>query len=221
MNKGWDLAKLKAHIQGLDEGKENLLAFVASFGRYNQIYEYHLHTAKNAMKGIVYEGEKSAQENIRYVFGDAQNQEEYNVAKIVNEANLLGAIHAVRASLDIFSQLVNGLLLMSRYPIGECSIHKVAAALEESPFKSQLQHLQNEPWYRYVSDFVNTIKHRRLMTHRFSVHFDRPGCAIYVDGFEYQGRSHPQFSDTDILKGTIEVYSSIVDCGTALNTQVL
>ncbi|TVQ28025.1 MAG: hypothetical protein EA370_17125 [Wenzhouxiangella sp.] len=212
---------MAAHVQGLDSGEEDLLAFAASFGRYNQIYEYHLHTAKNAMKGIVHEGDESAQENIRYVLGDAQNQERYNVAKIVNEANLLGAIHAVRASLDILSQLVNGLLLMSRFPIGECSIYKVTKALDEGPFKTQLQQLQNEPWYLYVSDFVNTIKHRRLMTHRFSVHFDRPGCAIYVDGFDYKGRSHPRFSDTDILKGTIELYASIIDCGKGLNAQVM
>lgn len=42
MDKGWDLAKLRAHVEGLDDQKEDLLAFIASFGRYNQIYEYHL-----------------------------------------------------------------------------------------------------------------------------------------------------------------------------------
>ena len=221
MKNGWDLAKLKAHVQQLDDGNEELLTFVASFGRYNQIYEYHLHTAKNALKGVVHEGERAAQENMRYVFGAAQNQEEYNVAKIINEASLLGAIHAVRASLDIFCQLVNGLLLESKYSIAECSIYKVTNELDESPLKKRLEVLRNEPWYLYVSDFVNTIKHRRLMTHRFSVHFDRPGCAIYIDGFEYQGRIHPQYSDTEILKGTIDLYASIIDCGKQLNAQVL
>jgi len=218
---GWNLGELKAHVEHLGDNTENPLTFITSFGRYHQIYEYHLHTAKNAMNGIVHEGEKAAQGNIRYVFGAAQNQEEYNVAKIVNEANLYGAIHAVQASLDIFAQLVNGLLIKSKYPIGECSIYKVTKALEESPFKTRLQTLQNENWYLYLRDFVNTIKHRRLMQHRFSVHFDRSACAIYIDGFEYQGRSHPQYSDTEILKGTIELYASIIDCGKQLNTQIL
>ena len=131
MNNGWDLAKLKTYVQQLDDGNEELLTFVASFGRYNQIYEYHLYTAQNALKGVVHEGEKAAQENMRYVFGAAQNQEEYNVAKIINEASLFGAIHAVRASLDIFCQLVNGLLLESKYSIAECSIYKVTSELDK------------------------------------------------------------------------------------------
>jgi len=221
MSEGWNIQELRWHLKDENDDMEDALGFVASLARKFQIYQYHLYTAKDAMKGVVKEGEASAKHNIRFVFGNAENQGEYNLAKIVNEANLIGSLYSIRASFDILSQLINVLILGRRFSDNECDIHKVQSAMASSSLKTELDQALTNKWFLYVSDFVNTTKHRRLMTHKFSVHFDKPGCGIYIEGFKYRNRSHPEYSDEEILKGTVEVSRYIVDCGKRLNDQVI
>lgn len=174
------------------------------------------------MSGIAQVGTDSDESHsLRYVFGSADNQAQYNEAKIENEANLLASIHSVRAMYEIFAQLVNSLVLSGHYSVPKCTIYRVAKALPESVLRQEINELTSHYWFQWLSDFVNTIKHRRLMTHTFTLHVDNPSAEILVDGFEYEGREYPAYTDTEILKGTLEVKNKIVDCGNALNRILL
>lgn len=217
----WDLNQLQEYVEKKFGYDSIEMSFVASINRYIQIYIYHMTTARDAMKGIVHKQDGSTFENTRYIFRVADNQEEYDLAKITSEAHLLAAIHTLRAMYDIFSQLVNSLVLDNRFTIDKCNIGLVADALPESELKVQLGEVRSMYWYQWLLDFVNTVKHRRLMKHTFSVHFDKPGASIYIEEFEYSGRSHQRWTDQQILKGTLDVKNRIVDCGNALNEHVL
>jgi hypothetical protein len=174
------------------------------------------------MKGLVEIGADSdPSKSLRYVFGSADDQAEYNEAKIVNEANLLASVHSIRAMYEIFAQLVNTLVLSNRFSVSECTIHKVETALPDSDLKAHMSQLICDPWFLWLSDFVNTIKHRRLMKHTFLVGIEKPTSEIEIEGFEYNGREHNAYTDLEILKGSLEVKNKVVDCGNALNKMIL
>ena len=139
------------------------------------------------------------------------------MSKIVNEANVIGCIHAARSIFDIFSHPINGLLLGSRIPAHVCDISKAHEALLQSELKDQIGKLLATDWYNYVVGFINTTKHRKLVPHKFSVSFESDAAGIQLGSFEYKGTTFPSYWGTEVLQGVLEVKNSVVVCGRALN----
>lgn len=221
MSTSWNIEQLRDYIKQHYSSDSTLVAIVNSLVRYTLIYAYHRKTAIEAMEGVVNEDDPDIKESIDLVFGRSEQQTQYHRAKIANEANLFGAIHSTRAMFDIFAQLVNGLILRNKFEIGKCDLCKVTDRLESSDLKNHLFELRQSFWFRYVQAFVNTIKHRRLMTHRFSVNIEAGIASFYVDGFSYKDEKFKKYSDKEILQGTLDVNKRIVDCGNALNLELI
>ena len=217
MSMNWDLAKLREHIDRVYGCDSVQRSFLDSIDRYILIQVYHRNQATDAMKGIVHEGDGSIFANTRFVLGVAENQQDYAFAKIANEANLIALIYATRATYDIFSQLVNSLVLNDQFSIERCNIGKVGDALPESSLKAELKRVRELSWYRWLMDFVNTVKHRQLVKHSFAVNMQKSGAGIFIESFEYKKRKHPKCSDSEIIGGVIELAKGIVPCGHALN----
>lgn len=220
MSASWSLADLRTHISGMREPHVQLLEIVDSIDRYVAIFRYHLLTARDAMKRVVHENDPHGIRNIRFVFATSEKQDEYYLAKIVSEANILGCIHSTRALFDVFSHLVNGLLLNGSLPLKRCDIKLVTESLPESPLKGALEELLASFWFNYISAFVNTAKHRSLVRHSFHVSFVGEGAGIRIEAFAYNGDNYPAYSIEELLQGILEVKNKIVDCGRALNAQL-
>lgn len=217
----WDTAYLRQHICSLGEPERSLVEVVDSIGRYNAIFIYHLESARDAMKGIIRMDDPHGIENLRLVFGDSERQDEFYLAKIASEANILGCIHSTRAIFDVFSHLVNGLLLGGRLSAKQCNIEAAAGMLEHSALKRALEDLLNSYWFSYVKSFVNTAKHRRLVQHGLHVSFVDSDAGIRISAFEYEGSSFPSYSVEELLAGVLDAKNRIVDCGRALNARVI
>lgn len=215
MREPWNLEDLRAHIR--EGGDPSLLDVVNSIGRANDIFAYHLYTARDALKGIVDESDPSGIENLQLVLGASERQDDYAYAKLVNEANVIGCIHAARSIFDMFSHLVNGLLLRSSIPAHVCDIAKANQALPQSELKDHITSLLASDWYNYVVGFINTTKHRNLVSHQFSVSFESDVAGIKIGSFEYNGRSFPAYWGTEVLQGVLDVKNSVIACGRALN----
>ncbi len=215
MKESWNIEDLRTHIR--KGGGLALLDVVDSVDRATQIFAYHLVTARDALAGIVDESDPSGFKNVEFVFGVSEHQEDYAYAKLVHEANVIGCIHAARSIYDIFSHLVNGLLLTSSIPAHLCDISRVYEALPPSDLKNQLSKLLASDWYNYVVGFINTTKHRNLVPHKFSVSFESDVAGIQLGSFEYKGKTFPAYWGTEVLKGALEVKNSIIACGRALN----
>ena len=157
---------------------------------------------------------------MRFVFGDDERQEQFNRARVASEAHTLATIHSTRAMWDVFAFLVNGVALESRLGEKECSVFTVHKALPASELKSSLRDLIENQWFLYVSAFVNTAKHRRLVPQSFRVSFEDDTVGIHVEGFEYDGGYYPSYSVRELLSGVLVVKNQVVECGKALNEHV-
>lgn len=210
----WNLKALKDCIK-IQGGDNALLDIVNSIGGVSEIFIYHLATARDAFDRIV--DDKSGSNNLHFVFEVASNQSDFYHARIVNEANIIGCIQAARNIFDIFSSLVNSLILGSSIPIRQCNIAKVRDALQPSELKDTLVELTDSHWFKFISAFINITKHRRLVPNKFTVFCQDNTSTVMFDAFSYEELSFPAYSSEEILDGALEIKNKIIACGNALN----
>jgi hypothetical protein len=213
----WNLGALRAYVKAKHDDEGELQELIRSIDRSVRIFRYHMTSARDAMKGVVRtESTEISLDAVRAFFGD--QRDEFEWAKIVNEAHLIGCLHTARGMWDIYSQLLNRLVVPTPLPTERCDIVRVAAALPASLVRDQTEALLQSHWYGYVSAFVNTTKHRQLVQHLASVSFEEKRAGIRVGAFSYNGKSFPAYWDDQVLEGAIEVKNGVVHCGRTLNT---
>lgn len=173
------------------------------------------------MKGVIHTDNPNSMENIRYVFGGAERQEEYVQAKLTSEVHILGSIHCVCAMFDVFSHLVNGLVLGNAMTVRDCTIKSVTKRLPSCTLEQELQSLLDSQWFKYVEGFLNTAKHRGLVQHVFQVSLVHAQAGIRLSGFEYEGTTFRAYSVEELLVGVLEVKNRVVHCGRIINEHVI
>jgi hypothetical protein len=217
----WNLAALRIAAKTRPARETAILEIIHSIDRYDSIFRFHLFGARDAMKGVIHAGPGSEMSNLSLILRNSDRQDDFDTAKIASEAHILGCIHTTRALFDVFANLVNELLLNRSVPIGRCDVRVATAALAPSALKSTLEDILSSDWFDYISAFVNTAKHRQLVKHAFHVSFVGEDAGIRIEPFDYNGRSFPGYTDQEILAGILEVKNRILDCGRALNAEVM
>jgi hypothetical protein len=217
----WNLAELETYVRGVASGDGEALEIIRSIDRGVQIFRYHMVTGRDALNGIVNTDEPHGEQNLMLVLGASANQEEFAYAKIVSEANLIGCIYTARSLLDIFSHLINRLVLRSSLPVRDCDIRSATKALPKCELKGKLEALISSPWFGYVSAFVNTAKHRQLVQHTMSISFKENVAGIRIGAFQYGSTEYPACWANEFLQGVIDIKNSVVVCGCTLNRMLL
>lgn len=220
MSDSWNIEALRQYISAGHVPESPSLEIVDSLDRYVRIFVYHLISARDAMKEVIHTNDPYGIENTKYLFGASERQEDFYKAMTVTEANTLGCIHATRAIYDVFSQLLNHLLLSGELSERACSIVSVEKLLPRSDVKQILTDLLSSQWFAYVSAFINTAKHRRLVGQLFHVSFESPSARVEVPAFAYEGQSFASHTLEEILRGVVDVKNAVVHCGRALNSQL-
>jgi hypothetical protein len=237
---GWNLRELREHYRDLSnmawkERGERLSSLpnelISSVSRAIDIFRYHLFLARDAVKGILNEADPTGQENFLFVLGASDNQDEFEQAKVVSEANVIGCMHAARSMVEIFAQLVNELALAQKLAVEKCSVYKVRDGLPASRLKTELEVLTSSDAFEYVSGFINTTKHRQLVPHVVSISFQLGGAGLQLGQFEYDKTvypskdivrvRHPSKSVTEVLQSVLVVANALVTAGQALNDYVI
>lgn len=237
---GWNLRELREHYRdfsnkALKERGERLSSLpnelISSVSRSSDIFRYHWFLAQDAVKGILNEADPTGQENFLFVLGASDNQDEFEQAKVVSEANVIGCMHAARSMVEIFAQLVNELALAQKLAVEKCSVYKVRDGLPASRLKAELEVLTNSDAFEYVSGFINTTKHRQLVPHVVSISFQLGRADLQLGQFEYDKTvyspkkivrvRHPSKSVTEVLQTVLVVANALVTAGQALNDYVI
>jgi hypothetical protein len=178
-------------------------------------------SARDAMNTVMpSDGSMSQDEMMLTLLGASARQDDYEWAKIVNEAHLVGCLHTIRGALDIFAQLVNSTVLSSQLTLEKCDIARVTPLLPDCALRDRLEVLLSSHWCKYVSAFINTTKHRQLVAHTTTVSFVDDRSGIKLGTFKYGGQAFPAYWDKEVLQGGIEVSNGIVDCGRLLNSHL-
>ena len=200
---------------------DQVLELINSISRSIQIFQYHMTTARDAMKGIIDETKPQGSENLMLIFGVSERQDEFAYAKIVSEANIIGCLYTARSLWDLFGQLVNALTLVAPLTVDRCNIKSVSDLMTASPLKVKLDGLLKSHWYTYVDAFINITKHRQLVKQMMAVSIEKDRAGIRIGGFAYNRYNRTKLFKTywghEVLEGAIEVKNTIIECGRLLN----
>lgn len=178
-------------------------------------------TARDALKGMLQDKEHPDFELLRMALGDAEERSNLEMARVVSEAHVLGAVFASRALMETFGQLANLLLLSPKLPERDCTYRKVTGRLPETPLKLEMEKQLRAGETIYISDLFNASKHRRLMNHSISASYVDNVSGMRVSEFEYEQRSHPKKWAVDVLQEAIVVKNGVIACGNLLNSEVV
>jgi len=132
-----------------------------------------------------------------YLLGD---KAVVDVALIECDAEFTGMMLTLHSCLEMLAQWINSLTL--HRPIDKVTFKSITEALASSSIGDYLLTLRNSTIY--LSDFVNTTKHRRLVCVD-QEQSEATGCVMeyfYIHGFEYEGRCYKDKYLADILKET-------------------
>jgi hypothetical protein len=225
MTRKWDLSVLREYIRTLNPNKDWILSTVDSVSHSLLIYQYHKSIARDAFAAYKVEHDPDGLKMFTGVMMMGTD-DAFEDAKLASEANLIAAINITRNTLDIFAQLVNALALPSPLKVGHCNVSKVRDGLPEGNLKAEITRVTRLHWFRYLSGFTNTIKHRQLISHEpSSKHHEKTGEYLgggaQVAAFEHQGRKFKSYWVQEVLEGTVEIHNEIVMLGITLNEHCL
>lgn len=212
---------MHSHISESGSDVRRRLAILESVARYVNIFRFHLFNARDAMKDVVHEDDPLGARNLQYIFGDAENQDEFERAKIASEAHIIACIHSVRSIWDVFAFLVNAVALNSAICERECDLRKVWKRMPESQLRIQIGKLLESEWFEYVTAFINTSKHRYLVPHLFHVSFESGQSEVRIGSFIYNDKTFPEHTARHVLEGLVAAKNRIIECGQALNSEVV
>lgn len=213
----WDLDALRAYVRQV--GSDDLLQNIDSLARIVEIFGYHFQTARDSMKELVDFEEPLALENIKLMMRISEKQREFCLETLACEANVIACVQVSRNMCDIFSHLVNSIVLNNKFSERSCEVQKVFEAMPSSPLQKMLGQLLGSSAYRYVLAFCNTTKHRRVLLRRFVLSGDEGVVGLMFPQFEYREVTYASRWHRDILADALEVRNALVGCGRALNRQ--
>lgn len=207
MSTKWNLQALREYLRNADcDEDDSILKLVRSVDRSIQIFHFHAYAARDALKGIVTDGEPMKEEHFLLPLGAVgeEQQEQYAVGKLASEAHILASMHSARFMFDQFSQLINRLLLNPSIEVEKCDLYNVCNRLPEGDLKSVLTELRSSHWFPYVQGFVNTAKHRNLIDHTMTISLAGNVAGIKLGAFEYGSRQFPSYWATEVLTGALQ-----------------
>jgi len=221
MNRSWSLKDLRDYINREHNKDQSLLDRVSSIDRGIDIFRYHFSTARDSLTDFFDPDEKAHKQHFERVLGVSEDQEEFQIAKIANEANTIAAIYTVRSVFDLFSQLVRGLLLEEKLREDVCNIYRVRDHLEEGGLRTAIEHLLESEGFRYINAFVNVTKHRSLVKYGSWIDFVNDKAGVKFSAFEYRNELFPELWSGEILEKILTTKNEIVTAGIALNHRLL
>lgn len=217
----WDLSKLRNHLRSSEPTFAFANEVLHSLSQSVFIFRYHMATARDSLKGLVDAEHPTEPENFMLLFGNSEKIDEFNYARLVSEAHLIGCLHTARGMWDHFGQLLNLLTASPRLEESKCDIRKVLDRMPDSELRQYVATTLSSHWYRYVVAFVNTAKHRRLVQHLFSVSPEEDRAGVKLGAFRYEAESFPSYWGTEILAGVVDVKNRVIGAGRLLNAAVL
>jgi hypothetical protein len=217
----WDIGALRVHVHATLPDASHACELLRSISRDVAIFRYHMATARDALKGVVDDAHPTGPESVLLVLGGSERRDEFEYSKVVSEAHLIGCLHTARGMWDHVAQLLNALLLAQALPVAKCDIAKVAATLSPSRLKEQVDDVLASHWYRYISAFINTAKHRHLVQHMFTVSLEHDRAGVRIGAFSFGSDTFNAFWGTEVLEGAIEVKNAVVATGRLLNQSVI
>ena len=217
----WNLQQLRDLIKVRKGDRQDLNELVNAIGNGIDVFRYHLYTARDTLKPFFENTSTAGPIHLKYLFGTTNRQDEYELAKLCNQANIIAAIYTARSLFDIYSQLVRGCILETLISADKCNIYTVRDNLKQSELKDCIDELLNSNGFKYVNDFANVSKHRSMIKFGTSINFIENKAGVRFSSFVYGKRKHPEMWNSDILELVLKIENAIINAGNLLNQELL
>ena len=221
MSTTWKLKLLEDWIKANRPNDKHTAELPKSLSRSALILSHHLILARDAFA----EFQPSDGDGFEMFAAMASFDPKFSSAALVQEANIIAAIHTVRNYADIFAQLANALAMPTPLDIHKCDFSKVTEGLPASNLKTQMQELNSSHWFRYLAAFSNISKHRRLLQSKPTALLTENVSGLRVEEFSFRfGQEEITFPSCwahDLIEEVHTVYRRILMLGQELNQHVL
>jgi len=194
----------KSYIEKLDVDIDSCVANLRSLSRGTDIYEYHKSMAYELFMEITPKNNKDA---LMLVLTPRTETKEQSLAI---QANVQAAIHAARSLYDIFAQLLNKVVLQERFSVRECMLYKVRPLITEPTLKETLDSVVESESYKYISAFVNTIRHRDLVYLGANFDFFENKAELKFESFSYSNEIYPSLRGIDALEHSLNAKNAVI-----------
>lgn len=219
MNQTWSLVELQRRIGNSNIDKDgSIVDLIKSIGRSIDIFDYHIQLARDAFNLLNPEEDRDGSVFTRHLLMATRDTgQTIRKAALQSEANLIACVNITKSMFDSFGQLVNQIALSEPIPRNPY-LKDVIVKLPASTLRGSLEIAISSDWYLYVSAFINTVKHRQLITHSASISFVDGNRGGRLKEFSYNKKDYPSYWATEVLEGIVELQRLLIHCGQALNT---
>ena len=177
--------------------------------------DYHAEMASNVWSDLFKES---------FSLGDQR----FNKAVFSYEAQVEACIQSLHSLGDILSQIINVLVLDSRFSEDAVTIKKVVKLMKKEYLAPEIaestRQFLDDPSFKYIEAFCNTIKHRRLIKTDFRAEYGenvRNESGLRFEEFIFQGNTYPQTWGSDILeKYRLHLLDLITEVGLHINKYI-
>lgn len=192
--------------------------FINSIAWKIDVANYHRTEAKNAFNGLFDRNEIDIEAVFRQIFTD-EKREELNKAILVCESNIVAAAYALHSIPEIIVQLI-AIVLNLGINVHDIKINKVLEKIIDSKLKNEIQSLIKRDDFIYLSDFVNTTKHIRLVSPIFQSEILGRYQGVIFKDFKYKKNEYHSKRDIDFLDELSDISYSILNIGSMLNDSI-
>ena len=135
------------------------------------------------------------------------------------------ALQSIHSMMDILLQVINITILQKPYSVDIVCIKKIRKTLGDNEkakdFLIKLNCLISSEEFSYISAFVNTIKHRKLIRSTFHAeggNNTRNDQGLVIKEFDYKNKQYPTKWVKDIFNNDFDyIYKSIMNIGIEIN----
>ncbi|REL36342.1 hypothetical protein [Thalassotalea euphylliae] len=212
----WRVDKLEYFLEKKENSFEHIER-LRSLTRTIDIFHYHLYEARDSINAT---GDLTSVKGFEFVLSDEFNDKSSIKLRLAIQANIQSSLYSARAIYDLFAQLLNSLLLDKPLATNNCDFFKLQRKLPESKLKNYLNYLSSTIEFQYVNAFLNTIKHRNLVSFSALYDFESDKGGVRFGSFDYNGTKFPRMWAQDVMEYSLFVKNSIVTAGNCLNQEL-
>ncbi|WP_372947817.1 hypothetical protein [Mariniphaga sp.] len=184
---------------------------MSSFSWKLLIANYHADEHGKIIKRLLRRQTGSKNERLLKIalnFGSNELVQKNNIDLFTAEANLIAFAQTLHSMADILAHIIYYSLSEDSFiPVDEDRIslryilEKLKDLPEFSPLKAEIENLINLSSFQYLNAYVNTVKHRRLISSNlFTSLIDKKSFGFKIMAFEYRNMSYNEKNSKDFIE---------------------
>jgi hypothetical protein len=213
----WNLKELRdLSSSGLCDQKQTELSdFLDSFDWKSNAARHHVRQADDVFKE--YHNLDEGLITHKLLCSD----QSFGIATTFREVSLVSAVMTANMLPEVLAQVINIVILESRFSNNEVTSNKVLQEIPSGNLKTKFENIHASQESIYIRAFTNTLKHINLVKMSYHISYEEGSFhGVKFREFRYRKISFLEQSDTDIIKIVKEYRTKCVELGSEINNEI-